>query len=109
MSAARRRGKSFLAIRRIEAGVPLLAPRARGTRGEPVTRKLLAMLPLIALVAAAPAHAQTHDQNWTACAGQQISIDLAITACSTIIQSGSATTENRAIALNNRGGAYNSK
>jgi lipoprotein NlpI len=51
--------------------------------------------------------AQGPDENWARCAGGNA--DLAIGACTAIIQSGAETTHNLAVAFNNRGHAYDRK
>src|SRR6266404_2615694 len=77
----------------------------------------LAVLPIVALLLAGMAAAQDRDRQWNSCllydehgklrAGA--SPELAIGACTAIIQSGQETTKGLARALNNRGIAYREK
>src|SRR5258708_7345356 len=78
---------------------------------------MLAVLPLIAVLLVGRAAAQDRDQQWEWCRlvderGEQRSgtaPDLAIGACTTLIQSGRETTQSLASAFNNRGNAYAQK
>lgn len=68
---------------------------------------LIACAALAALVAAGPVRAQTSDQQWDWCKGDNP--DLSIGGCTAIIQSGQETTMNLAIAFYDRGNAYDDK
>ncbi len=69
-------------------------------------RNLLAATLFVVLLAG-PAEAQTRNQNWTLCeAGDP---DRGIDACTALIQSGTETVSNLAIAHNNRGITYSDK
>ncbi len=70
--------------------------------------KAIACISILAFVLAGSVGAQTRDENWARCMDQN-SPDLAIGACTAIIQSGQETSANLAIAFNNRGAAYNDK
>jgi len=61
-----------------------------------------------AMFVTASAAAQSRDENWTRCKNID-NPDLKIEACTAIIQSRQETTENIAIALNNRGNAFAEK
>src|SRR6266704_3602357 len=77
----------------------------------------LAVLPVVAFLLAGTAAAQDRDQTWNSCVLHDehgklragTSPDLAIGACTAIIQLGQETTKGLALAFSNRGDAYNSK
>ena len=62
------------------------------------------------IVTTGTAAAQSRDDNWARCKDFRSNPDLSIEACTAIIQSGQeTTTENLAVAFNNRGSAYNAR
>jgi tetratricopeptide (TPR) repeat protein len=82
--------------------------------GDRMARKSLALLPVIAALLAGHAEAQDRDQQWNWCRlvdergnpRPGSNPDMAIGACTTIIQSGKETTQGLAIAFISRGIAY---
>src|SRR5262249_44560581 len=53
--------------------------------------------------------AQTHDETFSRCRDRRLNPDLRIEACNALIRAGSETTENLAVAFNNRGVVYEYK
>jgi tetratricopeptide (TPR) repeat protein len=66
--------------------------------------KTLGMVAVAAAALAGVAGAQTQNQNWDMCAGDDA--DRAITACTALIRSGQENPENLSIAFNDRANAY---
>lgn len=69
----------------------------------------LAALTAVSVFALAPAAAQSRDENWEICVNDidRFTLDQQIAACSRIIASGNESTENLAVAYQNRGNGYN--
>ena len=85
------------------AGAPAFLPNH-----SPRHRSLAAAYLFCALLTlSAVASAQSETDNWTRCEGKNP--DLSIRACTALIQSARQDGENLAVALNNRGIAYDVK
>jgi len=69
---------------------------------------IIGLAALLFIASAPPALAQSRDQQWGYCVNKnsQHSLDLMITGCTAIIESGRETDANLAIAFYNRGNAY---
>jgi len=71
--------------------------------------KLITVAVSFGLMLAAPALAQTEDQNWKTCGSTSDDPDRKIASCTAIVQSGQETAENVAVAYYDRGTAYDDK
>lgn len=69
----------------------------------------LAALTAVSVFALTPASAQSRDENWDICVNDigRFTLDQQIAACARIINSGAESTENLAVAYQNRGNGYN--
>ena len=67
-------------------------------------RRALAIAAFLCCAVVLSSAAQTETENWDRCEGQNP--DLSIAACTALIDSGKQDDENLAVALNNRGIAY---
>jgi lipoprotein NlpI len=83
--------------------LPLLKSSAI-KRTAPMKKSPVVIVLVLAFGSCFASSAQSSVENWARCAGGNP--DLAIGACTAIIQSGAETTHNLAVAFNNRGNAY---